>query len=179
MTEFVTVRGKTKWFRGVTPETYKAPDGRVSIAWKHTLYPDKDSLEIIRDLQAQGMKNLLKKDEDGYYINFSRPTKIKRKDGTETLMDPPQVIMADGKTKAPDNIGNGSDVTTKLEVYEHNFPGSTKKVKAARWLASRIDNLINYERPGQEFKSDEFFSSSEQRAVKGLAEQPPQVQGWP
>lgn len=179
MAEFITLQGKTRWFRHVKPEEFKGKSH-----WKHVLYPDKESLEKIRDLQAQGLKNVLKKDEDGYHINFSRPTKIEwkdRKTGEEkfTVLEPPQVILADGRTKAPELIGNGSDVTTKLEIYEHAIPNSTKKAKAARWLATRIDNLVPYDKTGNPLDGAQYFSAEEQRAVKGLDAVPPQPAGWP
>lgn len=173
MTEMVYVKGKVKWFRHTAPETFK---GKSS--WKHTIYPDQASLDIIRDLQAQGLKNVLKKDEDGYYINFSRPTEILRA-GSRVGLDPPLVILSDGKTNYNDKVGNGSDVTTKLEVYQHGTP-TGGKAKAARWLSSRIDNLIPYSNVSNTDKFDktQHFDAYEARAMKGLAEQPPQSPGF-
>lgn len=170
MTEFVYVKGKAKWFRHMAPETYMEKS-----FWKHTVYPDTESLEIIRDLQAQGLKNKLKKDEDGYYVNFSRPTVMKNK-GQVVPMNPPMVVQKDGKTPQTQEVGNGSDITTKLEVYSHNVPGGGK-AKAARWLSTRVDNLVVYNSrlgPNNQFDPTEYFDAHEQRAVKGLADQPAQ-----
>ena len=166
MTEFVYIKGKTKWFKHVTPDVFVGPDGKKKESWKHTIWPDEESLDAIRKLQAQGLKNVLKIDDDGYYITFSRPTKLSRKTG-DIQLDPPLVLLNDGKTQYGDMVGNGSDVTTKLEVYQHGIPGSTKKAKAARWLSTRIDNLVPY---APNFDPESDLSRAEQRAAKGLTE---------
>jgi hypothetical protein len=160
-TEFVFVRGKAKWFKHEKPDpTY--------LKWSHVLYPDNESLEKLRDLQSQGMKNLIRKDEDGWYITLSRPAERKTRDGTRFGMNPPEILMADGTPlRLGTKIGNGSDVTTKLEVYSHKTPGGGK-AKAARWLSTRIDNLVPFEKSRD-------FGEEENRAIKGLEEQPEQL----
>lgn len=170
MTEFVFVKGKAKWFRHITPEVFTAPDGSTKESWKHTLYPDQDSLETIRDLQSQGMKNILKKDEDGYYINFSRGT-TQKKGGLLVRLDAPKVVLNDGKTEYGDMVGNGSDIITKLEVYEHRVPNQTKKSKAARWLSTRIVTLVPYDK-GTPLDRESHITAADQRAIKGLDKQP-------
>lgn len=160
-TEEVYVKGKVKWFRAVVPESqYETP------RWSHVLYPDTESLEIIRDLQAQGAKNQLKKDDDNqYYVRISRPVEIRKRDGTKRAMFPPKVIDKEGNL-FEGNVGNGSDVTTKLEVYSHNVPNSRNKAKAMRWLSSRIDNLVPFEQEND-------FTPEEQASIKGLDKQEP------
>jgi len=167
MTEFVYIKGKTKWFKHIIPDTFVRPDGTKQEAWKHTIWPDEESLDAIRKLQAQGLKNVLKIDDDGYYITFSRQTKVKRQ-GQEIPQDRPLVLLNDGKTQYGDPVGNGSVITTKLEVYQHGIPGSTKKAKAARWLSTRIDELVPY---APNFDPGSELTRSEQRAAKGLEEQ--------
>lgn len=161
--------GKTKWFRHTAPDEW----GK----WQHVLYPNPASLEIIRELQAgsenvQGIKNQLKKDDDGYFLRIGRKTEEKFK-GQLVGLAPP--IVVDGSKPLPDGggyapitgpIGNGSDVTTKVEVYKHKIPGSQGKYGTAmRWVSSRIDNLVPYEGKGD-------FTPSEQEAVGGLEKQP-------
>src|SRR5689334_22159213 len=138
-TEYIPVKGKVKWFRQIKPDNKYDPP-----RWRHVMYPDNESLNIIRDLQAEGVKNILNKDEDGYCINWSRPTQIKV-NGEYRGLQPPTVTLADGKTPYGGNVGNGSDVTTILEVYKHRVPNSPKMAKAARWYSSRIDNLVPFE----------------------------------
>lgn len=156
--EYVFVSGKTKWFK------HQQPDPKY-LKWSHTLWPDNESLEKLRDLQSQGMKNLIKKDEDGWYISLSRPAERKTRDGTRFGMSPPEVLNTDG-TPFPMGqlVGNGSDITTKLEVYEHKTPGGGK-AKAARWMSTRIDNLVPFEKPRD-------FDDNQKKLVQGLEEQP-------
>lgn len=151
-TEFINVQGKVKWFRHNIPDT--------NGAWTHIMYLDAPSLEKMRELQSEGMKNLIRKDEDGWWIRFKRPTEIRLRTGRTIGFAPPEVMLADGTPAREINVGNGSDVTTRLEVYSHKTPtGGT--ARAARWLSSRIDNLIP-------FNGNEDRNEFEKRAVSGL-----------
>ena len=162
-TEFVYLQGKVKWFRAQQPDEY----GK----WKHVLYPNAESLEKIRDLQLSqdgvtGIKNVLKKDEDGYSMTFSRPAS-KEIRGKIVGFAPPDVFESDGKTPMRNvNVGNGSDVTTKIAVYSHGTPGGGR-AKAARWESSRIDNLVPYNPPRD-------YTDSEEKSARGLSDQPAQ-----
>lgn len=162
---YVYVRGKVKFFKPNVPDTFQMPDGKVSRSWSHILYPDPESLEKIRELQAEGMKNVLKKDEDGYYIRFRRPCDIKLRTGQMMSLGNPEILDKDNK-KLPANygVGNGSDVTTKLEVYQHATPGGGR-AKAARWASSRIEELVPFE-----METD--GTDDQKRLVKGLTEEP-------
>jgi hypothetical protein len=153
-TEFVFLRGKVKWCR---------PD-KVNEwgKWSTVLYPDAESLEKVRELQAQGIKNVVRKDEDGYNVSFSRPMSREIK-GKVIGMTPVDVFEADGKTPLRQaNIGNGSDVIIKLEVYGHATPGGGK-AKAARWLSMAVLDLVPYAPEDQGEKLE-----NEVRAAKGL-----------
>lgn len=156
-TEFVFLKGKSKWVRHLTPNEW----GK----WSCVLYPDPPSLEKIRELQAEGLKNTIKKDEDGYYCTFSRPTSKVFKTKVQGFA-PPEIL--DGRVTLPDgghpplneNVGNGSDVTIKLEVYQHGTPGGGK-AKAARWLSLLVHTLVPY-------LSNSDMADVQQRAIKGL-----------
>lgn len=155
--EDVYVSGKISWVRAITPNEWNK--------WTICLHPDAASLEIIRDLQAQGIKNVIKKDEDGYYVRFSRPCEIELRKGQKTGVTPPEVVNSEGAPMEDVAIGNGSDGTIKLEVYQHGTPGGGK-AKAARWAALRIDNLIPFNR-------DTDYPDADRKAVsEGLREQP-------
>lgn len=157
-TEYVYIQGKLSWVKTQTPDEW----GK----WKCTVHPNAASLDKIRDLQAEGLKNVLKKDEDGYYVAFSRPTQKMIK-GKVVGLAPPEILQADGKTPLTGVlVGNGSDGTVKLEVYSHGTPGGGK-AKAARLLSIRVDNLIPFE-----MKRD--FTRGQQEAVLGLEEVPPE-----
>jgi hypothetical protein len=139
-TESKYLKGKAKFAHVFDPDT-------MYNKWQVLLYPDEPSLKIIRELQEQGIKNKLKKDDDGYNMTFSRPTfRDNKRLGTTTPYAPPLVVDKDG-TPWPRNtkIGNGSDVTIGLEVYEHAQPGTAKKAKAARLKSLRVENLVPYE----------------------------------
>ncbi len=155
-TQEVYLKGKCKWARTNTPDKY----GK----WGVVLYPDDASLETIRDLQTKGIKNVLKKDEDGYFMAFRREQQ-KNMRGKMVGFAAPIVLDKDGQLLAPDlMIGNGSDVTIKIEVYTYNVPAGGKGA-ATRLVSIRVDNLVPYE-------VNRDFAPDEQKAVEGLREQP-------
>lgn len=152
--EFIDVQGKISWLYAVNMNRFDK--------WSVTLHPDTRSLEIIRDLQAQGIKNQMKKDDDGYYIAFSRePTKLMR--SKVVAFPAPKVTAKDGTPMDGSGVGNGSDATVRLEVYQHGTP-SGGKAKAARLDSVRIDSLVPFDRT-RDFKTDE-----EVEANKALTE---------
>ena len=161
--EYTYIQGKTKWFRPNKLNEW----GK----WSHVLYPNDAGLEKIRDLQAEGVKNVLKKDEDGYFISIGRNSEIKRKtDGAGVKMvgmAPPEVVDKEGKPLRDVVVGNGSDVTTKVEVYSHGTPGGGK-AKAMRWVATRVDNLVEYKPENDQFPEEE-------KATRNLDKQPEQL----
>lgn len=158
--DHVYIQGKVSWVKYVTPDpTYNK--------WACTIHPNAEGIEIIRELQTQGVKNQFKKDEDGYYINFSRPTERKIK-GKIIGMTAPVVLNSDGTPMDGVAIGNGSDGTMKLEVYTHPTP-TGGKAKAARWAALKIDNLIPFN------KDTDFPDPAQKEQAAGLEEQPQQL----
>lgn len=140
------IQGKASWFRPKVPNKWNK--------WSSQVHPNAAGLELIRDLQAEGLKNQLKKDDDGYFLNISRPVTKETASGKILSFEPVKVFDADG---APfdGNVGNGSDVTFKVEVYEHQTPGGGK-AKAMRWVSARIDNLIPFDpdKDMNEFEKD-------------------------
>lgn len=161
-TQRITVRGKCKWAHVTRLNRYDA--------WSLELWPIQEDLELIRDLQAQGLKNVLKKDDDGYNIRFKREPKrdIRLRTGeVKTLIfAPPTVSMADG-SPLPNgvSIGNGSDVSVILEVYPHGTPGGGKAV-AARLEGVKVDNLVPFD-PATDYETDE-----EREKIDELVNQP-------
>src|SRR6266516_1728248 len=101
------------------------------------------------------------------FVYFNRPIDKLTKTGKRIGYAPPEILDKDGSPLKNTLIGNGSDVTIKLEVYSHGTPGGGK-AKAARLLSVRVDNLVV-------FVKDESFSPDQQRAVKGLEDQPEQL----
>lgn len=158
-TEVLDVQGKVKYIHAVTFNKYDK--------WAVVIEPTLPSLEKIRDLQAQGLKNVMKKDENNvYYIQFSRePTKLMR--GKVVAFAAPTVLDSSGEIMDGSKVGRGSDVTVRLEVYQHGTPNGGKS-KAARWDSLRVDNLIPWE-------IDKDMGPTEAAAAKDLLNSPQPV----
>src|SRR5690349_14026382 len=92
---FLSGKCKHNWL--VTPDTKFDAQGK----WSIVLYPDAPSLAKIQELKERkggtdGIMNHLKKDEEGYYMTFTRPTqRIFR--GIPTAFTPPILLDADNK----------------------------------------------------------------------------------
>lgn len=157
-TEIIYIQGKVSWFRPKVPNKWNK--------WSVQIHPNDKGLDLIRELQGQGVKNVLKKDDDGYYTSFSRPVTKETSTGKILSFKPVEVFDMDGNPY-DGNVGNGSDVTLKLEVYQHATPGGGK-AKAVRWLSARIDNLIPFE-------SNRDLNAEEREASEGLDKQPAQL----
>jgi hypothetical protein len=156
LSNYIKLKGKFYWAQYlVNPqEPFNDPDPKEPKAptWNITFAPDKDALEIIRDLQGEGIKNVIKKDRETNEnrVRFSRPSWIKRR-GVHEPMSPPKVVGAD-----PKKIGNGSEGILTLDVYEHNTPGGKAKVKAARLYGVEITKLVEFNKT-TEAPTEELF----------------------
>lgn len=158
-TSEVYFTGKGKWVR------VQIPDPQFK-KYSLRLYPDTASLDKFKSLQKEGVKNFLKRDEDGDYFNLSRPSEKIIK-GVLRAFEPPLVLMPDGQTPMRNvNIGNGSDLTVKVQVYSHKTPNG-KDAKAIRLESIRVDNLVPFE-ARKDFKEN----SENAQLAKGLDEQP-------
>lgn len=142
-TEMLDIHGKVKYIHAVSLSKYGD--------WSIVIYPDEKSLEVIRDLQGQGLKNILKKSEDGYYVQFRRETQKLIK-GQMVAFAAPRVVDKNGPMDGH-KVGWGSDVTVRLELRWVTPPNSTKQVPAARWDSLRVDNLVEYD-PDKTLLSD-------------------------
>lgn len=157
-TEAVYITGKLSWVRHITPNEWHK--------WTVTVHPTPESVEKIRELQGEGVKNVLSKDDDGWKVTFNRPVSREVK-GKIIGLEPPMVVDKEGKLLHTALVGNGSDGVVKLDVYSHRVPGSDKKAKAARWVALRVDTLVPYEK-------DRDFDDTQKGMIKDLDKQPVQ-----
>lgn len=134
--EIITVSGKVKYVHVVNFDKFGS--------WSLVLYPDPDSLNVIRDLQSEGIKNVIKKDEENqYFVKFRRDPTKKMKNKVIAFA-PPKVVGPDNQPMDGTKIGWGSDAIVKLDVYVHGTPaGGT--AKAARLEGLKITNLVPYE----------------------------------
>lgn len=136
---YETLEGTFYWVKITDPEEtpFKDKKGNLRWVWKAMFRPNSESLLKIMDLQAKGVKNQLKKDEDGYYVNFSRPVK----DNAGKALQPPRAYKADGITPLNEDVGNGSKGRLVLEIYEHKTPNGGK-ASAARLYSISVTDLV-------------------------------------
>lgn len=133
--EILQFKGKFTWCQLVNLNKY----GK----WSLNLYPDHEALEKIRELQAEGVKNVIKKDDDGYYLQISRPAQIEFVKGQAQSVTPP-VVRDKDKNALPNNveIGDGSDGLVAVEVYSYKLPNTEKRSKAMRLYGIEVHNLV-------------------------------------
>lgn len=171
-TKYVYLQGKCKYCKVQQPDTQYN-------CWNTVLYPTEESYQLILKLKEgfpeeniEGIKNDIKKDEDGYYLNIKRPCTIKVR-GDMVALAPPDVL--DGRNLGPDGfplpfrefIGNGSDITVKCEVYYYSSP-MKKKGSALRMKSVRVDNLVPYE-------TTRDYDEAQMHVVANLDKQPQQL----
>lgn len=154
-TEYLYFKGKCKWAK--TNQLNKFGN------WSIDLYLSPQELERFVALKT---KNKVKTDPvDGPFISLSRPPSKVIK-GKVVGFAPPMVVDAQGMPLAV-YIGNGSDVTVKVDYYSYETP-QKEKGYAARWSGVRVDNLVPY-KPRSDMDQDQM------EAVAGLQEQPEQL----
>lgn len=154
-TDTVFLQGKAKFARLHLPDQWGN--------YKITLYLSNASYEKFKEL---GVKNVVKKDEDGYFITLRRPLQKMMK-GKVVGLAPPSTVDKTGIPLRDVMIGNGSDVTVKLAYYSYNTPQG-EKGHAIRLEGVRVDNLVPYNPP-----TDHDPTTYEQ--VEGLDKQPEQT----
>jgi len=166
-TELVTLQGKGQHCHFVALDQF----GK----WGLKFYPDDKSLGILRELQTgigqiQGIKNQLKKDEDGFNMQISRKPEMWVK-GKNTPLAPPLVMKADGMPLVDQLVGHGSDLTLTVECYQHRIPGAQGQGRALRLKAVRVDKL-------NPFTPHKDYTPAEQAAVAETMATPPQKELW-
>ncbi len=129
--EYVLIDGTLSWARLIVPEEYEGDK-----FWSITIHPNSDSLEKVRDLQARGIMNKMKKDDDGYFIKFKRPLFKKTKTGIIPFQ-PPVCFNKEKELIDGGKIGNGSTGSLKLECYGADKP--------RRYFAARLDSIMVYD----------------------------------
>lgn len=126
--------GKIEWAQHLFE-----PDDYLGVKkYKVDFYPTEQSLE---DLVKSGSRKKIGDGTLGKRVRLDRPF---AKDwgkgkGLEEL-GPPEILTSEGKPWPKDTIiGNGSEVTVKVVVYD------TRMGKGTRLEAVRIDELVPYE----------------------------------
>lgn len=163
-----TIRGKVKWAKTKTPNKF----GR----WSVDVYPDAEGLEKIQKLkESPAIKNVLKQDEDGKYMTFSRDTqKLIR--GKMVMFEPPIVLQPDPNGGEPiplidKLVGNFSDCDVWVEIYGWNGDPLKGRAdgRAARFKGLLVWNLVPFE-------SKRDFTTEERIHVSALTNQAPMPQ---
>ena len=133
-TEYVS--GTCKWCRVHVPNQYGD--------FKLDFYPDGPSLTKIMGWKARGLKNVIRQDDDGTVIAFKRASsKVIR--NKVVGFAAPEIVDKEGKPASGVQIGNGSSVTLRLNLYTYRGPDPSSASKlAARLEAIRIDNLVPF-----------------------------------
>lgn len=127
--KYYYLTGKAKWARLFTPDD-KYKNYKIDLAL------DDASKEAFAE---SGMQLNSKAAEDGIFYTFRRPESKVIK-GELVKFDPPSVTDKDGN-KVESLVGNGSDVTIKVVVYD------TMKGKGHRLEAVRVNELVEYKKP--------------------------------
>jgi len=145
------IRGKCEWFRLRQVDKYDK--------WSTQIYPVREDLDKIRDWQAEGVKNVIKKNDDNeYFTRFTRPVKKETKTGKVLVFRPPYVLLVNPETGAKEpyegNVGNGSDVELEIELYEHPVPNGGK-AKACRLVGATVHTLVPFD-DQKDFNRDEY-----------------------
>lgn len=136
--------------------------------WAQTKKPDKDYNNYTIDLYVQeaedkaiqdaGIQLKRRENEEGVYYKFRRDHDGMMK-GEPIVWGPPKVVLATGNTLEngvaevvdfDGNVGNGSEVVLKTEVY------SGKKGVGTRWTGLRVDKLVPYEPDGEREPTAEY-----------------------
>ncbi len=145
MTKFIYLDGKIKWASGLgkIDEKYNTYNAQF--------YPTPEALA---EFLALGTSVKIKEDDDGPNFKIKREAERAFKDPetgeTEVkVMGPPRVFREDSDGQHdldPATVGNGSDTTIKLAVYE------SKKYKTigSRLEAVRVNNLVVYTPPAED-----------------------------
>lgn len=133
----IVLTGTVKWAK------VHQPDTKFGKKYTLDLYLDAVSWDVFN---KSGSRLTVRQDDDGRFVKL-----VRNHDGTAkgepVEFGPPPVFEKDGVTRTGVNIGNGSVITCKVEVYDSKYG------KGTRLAAVRIDELVEYEPAA----SDEVF----------------------
>jgi hypothetical protein len=130
-TKEIYLTGKIKWAKGLAEmdEKFKS--------YSCAFYPTEKSLIDYKQLD---LKTKFRMDDDGESFSLRRPDSKIFNDEVKKF-GPPEVFMEINGVKTvvdPLKLGNGSDVTVKIAVYDTGYG------KGSRLEAIRVDNYIEF-----------------------------------
>ena len=135
-TVFYTFSGTVKWAKVYRPDKF----GNFTIDF----YPkDKEVRKAIKDT---GIRNRLYEDDEGNFFYRFRRAERKENKKTKEMMEfgPPKVLDSDGEPMT-DLIGNGSEITVKISVYDFSSPEHGTG-KGHRLEEVMVENLVEYKK---------------------------------
>jgi hypothetical protein len=146
-TEYLFIEGTAMWHKHEEPdEKYKnfTTDLYVSKEWDEKL--QKAGIQLKRRINDKEEVTLPDGSKTRVHYKMKRPAEGMI-NGQHKIYGPPDVRIATGEVvdgvpqteKFTGKVGNGSNITLKLEVYD------TFKGKGTRWIGSRVDNLVEYD----------------------------------
>lgn len=107
--------------------------------WTCDLHLDEPSIEKFKKSGCQ-LELRTHKDDGTTFIKVSRPF-VKLIKGEKVDMKQPEFIDVEGNDVDMGIIGNDSEVTVKVNIYD------TMKGKGTDWTAMRVNKLNKFERP--------------------------------
>jgi hypothetical protein len=147
------IKGELIWIKTIDPEEF---EGKRN--WSVIVYPDKESLDVVREMQADGIKNKVKKDEKGWFVKFSRPTQRVNKEGKVIRVFSPPVVTDESGNVIDGLIANGAIGTVRVDLYEHKVKGGTSH--AARLEGIKLHDYKPYGEAStstKEVKQESYF----------------------
>lgn len=160
--EDIFLSGTFKFFKHLQPDFQWEPDGK----WSTVIFLVGPELDKFRELQARGIKNTLKKDEnEGWYASLSRKCSYET-NGRKIGREPPRVFQViDGREVPVDvRVGHGSTGVAKCVLWgSPSFPGLN-----LRWEAARIDSLIPWEAKEEYPDAGEMTEELKKQPVEAL-----------
>ncbi len=125
------IKGKGKWVK-----IFPGQEDKKFKCWTLDLYLDEDQ---VKEFKAWKSELHLREDKETHepFIKLRRSTMKLIKDKLVTF-DPPEVLSSENKKWSGELIGNGSELTCKVCVYD------SSQGKGARLEAVRVDVHVPY-----------------------------------
>ena len=130
-TQYMELTGTAKWAK-----VYKPDEAFGTSFWKIDVSLTPESQEIFN---KSGLRLRPKKVDDKDYYTFRRPTSKVFKGKLEEFKPP--IVIDSNNQPTTQLIGNGSEVTIKVEVYDSAMG------KGHRLTGLRVNKLVEYVPP--------------------------------
>jgi hypothetical protein len=132
-TKSIILKGTVEWCRpwpGQLDLAFADEGDARGGNWNTDFLPDEDSMKVFNALGAKA------KIRDG-------KLKLRRYERHPVLGELGPVLVAG--VDAGTAIGNGSEVTVGMDVYDYEFKGRASK--GIRWVSIEVLKLVEYEKP--------------------------------